>query len=255
MSSPTLSQRNPLLMLATYSLTGLSVLLFVGILLDSEQILGLNRWVKPLKFCLSIIIYFLTLSWLSAYLPTRWMRIISWQIVACLIIEMAIIVGQAMRGQPSHFNRNDALGIVLYGIMGFFILYNTLLVALITRRFFTDQILLPITTLRGIQLGLLLFLVGSALGGYMSSSMGHTVGAPDGGVGLPFLNWSTQFGDLRVAHFIGLHGLQVLILLGVLLKPKAQSLVWLYLAFGIMLLYSFFAFAQALAGQPFIELR
>ena len=66
----------------------------------------------------------------------------------------------------------------------------------------------------GLRLGLFLFLLGSAEGGIMIAQRAHTVGVADGGAGLPLVNWSTQGGDLRIAHALGLHALQLLPLAG-----------------------------------------
>ena len=62
----------------------------------------------------------------------------------------------------------------------------------------------------GIQLGLALFLLASLEGGLMIAHGAHSVSVGPASPGLPLLNWKLTGGDLRVAHFVGLHGLQVL---------------------------------------------
>ena len=89
----------------------------------------------------------------------------------------------------------------------------------------------------------------------MTVAGAHTVGAPDGGPGLPGTGWSTRHGDIRVAHFVGLHGAQIIPLLLWLRRrvrpigPHRSSVMVAaasYASLFVVLLW------QALRGQPFI---
>lgn len=254
-----LRKRNPILNALGLLHLGLAAVMLVLMLIDNTQVLGVNRWMKPFKFDVSVAIYAFTFAWISYYLPPKWTRRISRQIALCMLLEITLVTLQAARGVKSHFNRESIDGGIIYAVMGIFIMYNTVLVLLITIKFFRLSFDLPKLYLRGIQLGLVSFLLGSFLGMYMSSSPGHTVGAIDGGPGLPFLNWSTQFGDLRVMHFIGLHGLQIFILKGAWLAYRSNfseklQLRILYTFFAIFVALIFITFCQALQASPLISM-
>src|ERR1044071_7429904 len=215
-----LYRRNRVLaVLGWLHLAAFVVLLFVAPF-DSRTILGLNPWVKPLKFLVSIAVYVWTLAWLTRYVSgyARSVRFISWTTAVVFVVEMACIITQAARGTTSHFNIRSEFDGAVFSLMGLLIAVNTVLV-LVTLLLFLKPTERPAHAyLWGIRLGLLLFFAGSLEGAVMVMNGAHTVGAPDGGAGLPFVNWSTSAGDLRVAHFLAFHALQLLPLAGFLLS-------------------------------------
>ena len=95
------------------------------------------------------------------------------------------------------------------------------------------------------------------MGGYMSGINSHNVGGAIGEAGLPILNWSTLFGDLRVAHFFGIHSLQIIPLFGYFIAKNNTnySLSSKYIWFFSILYFAFVSFTlwQALMGMAFIK--
>lgn len=189
---------------------------------DSREILGLNPWIKPMKFMVSIGVFYWTMAWFMPEADGRHARrlgAIRWTILATLAGEILLITLQAARGTTSHFNVRSAFDAVVFQAMGIMIVANTLAAAAFA---FT---LRPAAGERaaylwGIRLGLALFVLSSLQGFVMVANMAHSVPRPDGGPGLPFVNWSTTVGDLRIAHFVGLHALQTLPFVGYLLDQR-----------------------------------
>ncbi len=230
---------------------------------DSQQILGINRWVKPMKFASSIAIYLWTLAIYLYFLDgfQRAKEILAWLAISLLVGEIIIILTQSARGNASHFNVARPLDGILFGLMGIMIGLSTLSIIYLTWLYFSADVNLPTAVVWGMRWGLILFLAASFEGGYMAAMLRHGVGVTDGGAGLPFVNWSAVGGDLRVAHFVGMHALQVI--------PLASlAFVWLQTSvfkisptimtfvFALLYLSAFsFVFIQALQGKPLLALE
>jgi hypothetical protein len=234
------------------------VLLLIYAPFNDITVLGINSVLKPMKFALSIWIYSWTMSWILYYVEDyKKVKVYSWVAVITMCFEQFAITSQALRGQLSHFNRTDAYGIIMFSLMGVFILTITLWTGYITYVFIKQRaFVIPKVIVLSIQIGLVYFVIFSLFGGYISSKPGHTVGGVDGSEGIWFINWSKFFGDLRVAHFFGIHSLQLIPLFGILaekyLPTQSQiksvmllSIFYLVFIVGVMI--------QGLMGYPFIK--
>lgn len=215
----TLLARDRVLTLAALVMAVGLVLAAVAAPFDVRTVTGIGPWIKPMKFLLSVAIFLATMAWLMPEVEAaaRTRRRLSAVMAGTMVFEIVCIVGQAARGTTSHFNQSTVFDAVVFALMGLAITLNTLAVAGVWWCLRRDTPPDRTGYLAGVRLGLALFVVGSLQGFVIVANGGHSVPGPDGGPGLPFLNWSVDRGDLRVAHFIGLHALQTLPLLGYLL--------------------------------------
>lgn len=197
--------------------------LMLAVAVDDRTLLGANVWVKPLKFAVSFTLYGAALSWLLAALPrvSRPVRFAAGAIVTAGLVEMVIIVGQAGRGVASHFNEQTALDLWLFTVMGLTIVVLYVATVMIAVSVLRHRGSGPVAS--AVKGGLLIALLGMVVGVGMVLNQAHAVGVPDGGPGLPFVGWSTTGGDLRVGHFVGLHGLQVLPLVAALVIAAGRG--------------------------------
>jgi hypothetical protein len=255
-------------------LAAVSLLMFVvflcalaGMYLDPRTITGAPAWLKPAKFGISTTIYAGTLAWLFGDITVwpRFKRAMGAIIAAVLVVEVAIIDVQAARGTASHFNVGTLFDATLWGIMAVAILVLWLasmgIVVALFRQRFADP-----AWGWALRLGMLISVIGAGLGGVMTRPTpaqveslarheqlkvigAHTVGAPDGGPGLPVAGWSAQHGDLRIPHFFGLHGLQIIPLFAWLIQRRRTPAGIFVFAGGYLTFIALLTW-QALAGRP-----
>jgi hypothetical protein len=229
--------------------------------IDDRQIMGINAWIKPFKFFVSTGIYTLTVGFIITFYPFSNLKkhivrnLVSWT----MLLEMVIVTFQAGRGVQSHYNMATVMDGILFGMMGVLIGINVLIMVF----FAFETIRLKLKLSKAIQyailLGWLITIFGSWVGGQMIGQMAHNIGVADGGEGLLLLNWSTIAGDLRVAHFFGLHSIQIVPLFAWILQKKwtskTNTLILVITAFALVFAsFIFYTFYKASQGLPFIKL-
>lgn len=247
----------------------------VGLWVDPRTITGAPAWLKPAKFAISTAIYSFTLAWIFSYLRgwPRMRRVVGRATVFVFALEVGLIALQAWRGTTSHFNVSTPLDGVLFGVMGLAIVAQTVLSIAVAvalwQQPFTDRALGW-----ALRLGVAITIAGASTGGLMTRPTAaqleatragarmtvvgaHTVGAPDGGRGLPVTGWSVEHGDVRVPHFVGLHAMQLLPLFALLIgrsrwHDAAQARLVVVAAGAYASLFAILLW-QALRGQSILD--
>ncbi|WP_280481229.1 hypothetical protein [Nocardia cyriacigeorgica] len=271
------------------AMTALTIVSACGLVVDDRMLLGESVWLKPSKFGIAFTLYGLSLVWLLA-LPHRGRRATWWLGTAFAVtgvLDVGFIAVQAARGTFSHFNNSDpdpvnVIGqqIFVSGVPGLFVANLVLALILCAQR------LVDRPTTRAIRAGLFLAVAGMAqayLMGFTGKQRvvdadgriveliaGHTVIEPRlrteltrDGAGMPITHWSTVGGDLRIPHFLGLHGIQVLLAAVIVSAALAPHLPWLrsertrtdlvgVLAVGYAGLFGL-TFWQAMRAQPLLH--
>ena len=251
------------------TLTVVAVALFVLSALwgsfDTRLIEHSPVWMKPLKFSLSLAILFATLELVESRLSDRvrngWtLRITAWVMAAAFLSEMAYIFFQAAQAEGSHFNYSTPFHEFMYSVVmaggAVALVAGVGLIGWLVKR--DDEADLSPVMREAIWLGFILsFVLTMIVAGYLSSNGNHFVGLhPEGAPSIPLFGWSGVTGDLRPAHFLSLHAMQLLPLIAIWLERReVQQGIGVVRSVAVgYTLVTLGVFAMALARIPLIPL-
>jgi hypothetical protein len=221
---------------------------------DTRLFNGISVWVKPAKFFLSLAVHMLTLCFGLTLLPsklrTSWpSTLITGTMASMALFEMTCITFRAARGEASHFNTSSELAGLLYSLMGAgaaLMMVVTFVLGLQILRHGKANLITRATGWGFMTTAILTLVVGFTLGGMGSHWIG---GDQTDATGLPLFGWSTTGGDLRPAHFAGLHLMQVLPFAAL---TGSRTAVWISGLFVVFATAA--AYLLALNGIPLIRL-
>ncbi|MCC3764190.1 hypothetical protein K3N28_14065 [Glycomyces sp. TRM65418] len=248
---------------------------------DDRTLMGESVWAKAFKFGFSFFAYCLSLAWLLAHMTklrrTGWVFGTVFAVISAA--EVGVIVAAAAAGTYSHFNTaedpfNQVVQLAFQFVPVMF-LANLVIAVIVLFQRIGDKAVTAV-----VRWGLLLSSLGmfaaffivtvggqgertvvDAEGNEVVLNAGHGVGDLDGN-GMVLTGWSTTGGDMRVPHFIGLHGIQVLIGVAMLLGVVAARRAWLrdvrvraaivhWLSLGYLGVFAT-TMVQAVRGQSFV---
>ncbi|WNV90967.1 hypothetical protein [Umezawaea sp. Da 62-37] len=270
----------PMLVVAA-AMVPIALVAVVGLVVDDRVLAGSPIWLKPFKFAVSIAVYGVTWAWLISLLNVgkRLAARISVGMAAVFFVEQVLIVMQVVRGRGSHFNVMTPFDSAVFSAMGVAIALlwtgSLVLTVLVLRTPFAD-----LATRWALRIGAVVSLAGVGMGALMTTPTSaqlasmdngtfkgivgaHTVGFEDSGPTMAVTGWSTVGGDLRIPHFIGMHALQALPLLVLVLAflatrvPVLRSVVVrtrlvVVAGAGYALLVALVLW-QAERGQPLVQ--
>lgn len=258
--------RERALLLTALLIAALMLPTLVALLVETRTLAGLNVWIKPLKFQASVAVLLATYAagfGLARPADRRSLavRAAVTLVLVSAVLEIAYITLQAARGEASHFNDTSRWEAAAFALMGLFAVILTagsaVAAALVWR---AGEGRLGAGLWLGLVLGFALTAVlGIVTGFAIGGNGGHFVAAAgampaDDTGGLAVFGWSRAVGDLRAAHFVGLHIVQVLPLAGWAadrLAPRAARPAVLASAAALTVL-TVWALAVALSGQTVV---
>ncbi len=230
---------------------------------DGRTIDGaVSVWAKPLKFELSLAIHSVTLALVMSALNTSLrsstiMTIIAVTFLAACLVEMGYIIAQAARAEHSHYNVSTPFNRLMWSVMAIAAIVivgsaGAIGVAII---FGSEEFLAP-----ALKWAIALGLIGGTL---LTLYTAFTIGArmspyvgtvpTDNEARMILTGWSLASGDLRVAHFLATHMIQVLPLVGLAVAQVAPGRIGITIVVVVAMIWSVFTlkeYGRALSGKP-----
>ena len=248
----------------------------LGLIIDDRILQYVPIWLKPFKFSVSSVIFIGSILYFLKYISNQKFIYLTNKIVSYgLMIELLIIFFQAYRGKMSHFNNQTFEDFILFQIMAITIVCVWLGFGVYAWKLFKSTEYGNDLVFKGIQVGAIITFLTMPFAFTMpqpsktqlqeiiknKSQIGLVVGShpveeKDPSQTYPLTGWAKTGGDLRIAHFLGLHALQILPILAFLLtgmnftisnkKRILSTTGFFYLLLVVVVL------VQALKGIPII---